>query len=185
MPLDDFTPRLADRLKRLRQEAGWSLDTLAKRSGVSRATLSRMENAEVSPSAEALGRLCAAYRLPMSRLIRMVEQGFAARIPADAQSVWHDPATGFARRLVSPPTEALRGEVIAGTLPAGARIAYDTPPVEGLEHHLILQSGRLTLTVDGTDHDLHPGDCLRYRLHGPTVFQAGAEAPADYLLFLV
>jgi transcriptional regulator with XRE-family HTH domain len=185
MPLDDLTPRLADRLKRLRQEAGWSLDTLATRSGVSRATLSRMENAEVSPSAEALGKLCAAYRMPMSRLIRMVEQDFAALVPADGQTVWHDPATGFARRTVSPPAEALRGEVIAGTLPAGARIAYDTPPVEGLEHHLVLQSGRLTLTVDGTDHVLTPGDCLRYRLRGPTAFQAGTDAPAHYLLFLV
>ena len=26
---------------------------------------------------------------------------------------------------------------------------------------------------------------LRYRLHGPTVFQAGPDAPARYLLFLV
>lgn len=185
MPLTDLTPRLADRLKRLRQDAGWSLDTLATRSGVSRATLSRMENAEVSPSAEALGKLCAAYRMPMSRLIRMVEQDFAALVPADAQTVWHDPATGFARRSISPPADALRGEVIAGTLPAGARIAYDTPPVEGLEHHLVLQSGRLTLTVDGTDHVLTPGDCLRYRLHGPTAFEAGPDAPAHYLLFLV
>lgn len=185
MSFDDLTPRLADRLRRLRQEAGWSLETLAKRSGVSRATLSRMENAEVSPSAEALGKLCAAYRMPMSRLIQMVEQDFAALVPADAQTVWHDPATGFARRSVSPPAEALRGEVIAGTLPADARIAYDTPPVDGLEHHLVMQSGSLTLTVDGTDHLLRPGDCLRYRLHGPTVFQAAADAPAHYLLFLV
>ena len=185
MLFDDLTPRLADRLKRLRQEAGWSLETLAKRSGVSRATLSRMENAEVSPSAEALGKLCAAYRMPMSRLIQMVEQDFAALVPAEVQTVWHDPATGYARRSVSPPAEALRGEVVAGTLPAGTRIAYDTPPVDGLEHHLVMQSGRLILTVGGTDHALGPGDCLRYRLHGPTVFQAGADAPAQYLLFLV
>lgn len=103
MPFDDLTPRLADRLKRLRQEAGWSLETLAKRSGLSRATLSRMENAEVSPSAEALGKLCAAYRMPMSRLIQMVEQDFAALVPAEVQTVWRDPATGYARCSVSPP----------------------------------------------------------------------------------
>lgn len=185
MPFDDLTPRLADRLRRLRQEAGWSLETLADRSGVSRATLSRMEKAEVSPSAEALGKLCAAYRMPMSRLIQMVEQDFAAKVPIEDQTVWHDPATGFARRSVSPPAEALRGEVVAGTLPAGARIGYDTPPVEGLEHHLVMQSGHLTLTVDGSEHTLEAGDCLRYRLHGPTAFQAGSSAPAQYLLFLV
>ena len=41
--------RIASRLKGLRQERGWSLDELAGRAGVSRATLSRLENAEVSP----------------------------------------------------------------------------------------------------------------------------------------
>ena len=37
---------------------------------VSRASLSRLENAEVSPTASVLGRLCAAYGLTMSRLMR-------------------------------------------------------------------------------------------------------------------
>jgi transcriptional regulator with XRE-family HTH domain len=37
--------RLAERLRALRGERGWSLDELARRSGVSRATLSRLENA--------------------------------------------------------------------------------------------------------------------------------------------
>ena len=52
--------RLAQRLRELRHERGWSLDELAARSGVSRATLSRLENNEVSPTAAVLGRLCPA-----------------------------------------------------------------------------------------------------------------------------
>ena len=52
--------QIAQRLKSLRAERDWSLDELAKRSGVSRATLSRLENAEVSPTASVLGKLCAA-----------------------------------------------------------------------------------------------------------------------------
>ncbi len=52
--------RIAQRLKGLRAERGWSLDELAGRSSVSRATLSRLENAEVSPTANVLGKLCAA-----------------------------------------------------------------------------------------------------------------------------
>ncbi len=52
--------RIAQRLKTLRAERGWSLDELAGRSEISRATLSRLENAEVSPTASALGKLAAA-----------------------------------------------------------------------------------------------------------------------------
>ncbi|WP_051556194.1 helix-turn-helix domain-containing protein [Nitratireductor aquibiodomus] len=57
---DDHTidQRIAERLRALRQERGWSLEDLATRCGVSRATLSRLENAEVSATANALGRLC-------------------------------------------------------------------------------------------------------------------------------
>ena len=65
--------QISARLRKLRAERNWSLDELARRSGVSRATLSRLENAEVSPTASVLGRLCAAYGLTMSRLMRMVE----------------------------------------------------------------------------------------------------------------
>ena len=73
-PIDtDLDRRIAQRLKALRQERGWSLDELAGLAGVSRATLSRLENADVSPTAAVLGKLCAAHGLTMSRLMMMVE----------------------------------------------------------------------------------------------------------------
>src|SRR6185437_455408 len=94
---------LAQRLKSLRAERGWSLDELARRGAVSRATLSRLENAEVSPTASVLGKLCAAYGLTMSRLMHLVEDDFAPLVRRDAQPLWTDPTIGFRRRSVSPP----------------------------------------------------------------------------------
>src|SRR5882672_8001349 len=94
---------IAQRLKDLRAERGWSLDELARRSNVSRATLSRLENAEVSPTTSVLGKLCAAYGLTMSRLMHMVEDDFAPLIRRSMQPVWIDQSIGFRRRSVSPP----------------------------------------------------------------------------------
>src|SRR5579884_2994845 len=119
---------IARRLKELRAERGWSLDELARRSNVSRATLSRLENAEVSPTASVLGRLCAAYGLTMSRLLYLVEDDFAPLIRRSAQAVWIDQASGYQRRSVSPPARALAGEVLECKLAAGTRISYDRPP---------------------------------------------------------
>ena len=65
--------RIAQRLRALRGERGWSLDELARRSAVSRATLSRLENAEVSPTTAVLGRLCSAFGLTMSRLLARLQ----------------------------------------------------------------------------------------------------------------
>lgn len=177
--------RIAQRLRELRGERGWSLDALAQRSQVSRATLSRLENAEVSPTANVLGKLCAVYGLTVSRLMQQVEDGFAPRVPPQDQPLWSDPESGLQRRSVSPPSQQLAGEVLECALPAGARIAYDAPPRPGLEHHLLLRDGHLTLTVNGQTHELQPGDCLRYQLFGPSAFETPVDSGARYLLFIV
>lgn len=184
-PDPDLDRRIAVRLKTLRQDRGWSLDDLAGRAGVSRATLSRLENAEVSPTASALGKLCAAYGMTMSRLMLMVEDDFVAWVPQHAQAVWVDESVGFRRRSVSPPAQQLAGEVLACELAPDARIAYDEPPRPGLEHHLLMLEGQLSITVDGQSHDLRPGDCLRYQLFGASVFLTPPHSGARYLLFIV
>lgn len=177
--------RLADRLRDLRADRGWSLDELARRSGASRATLSRIENGDVSPTASVLGRLCAAYGLTMSRLMHLVEDTFPPVVTASTQPVWTDPETGFRRRIVSPPAKGLSGEALDCALPAGASITYDEPPRPGLEHHLVLREGRLRVTLDARAHDLLPGDCLRYRLFGKSTFSTPDDSGARYLLFMV
>jgi transcriptional regulator with XRE-family HTH domain len=181
----DTDLRLAQRIRSLRIERGWSLDDLSGRSHVSRATLSRLENAQVSPTTSLLGKLCAAYGLPMSRLMRMVEEDFAPLVRRGEQLVWHDAGAGFHRRSVSPPAQPLAGEALECVLDPGARITYDVPPRPGLEHHLILLEGRLGVSLEGCSHDLVPGDCLRYQLFGPSAFATGADCGARYILFIV
>jgi transcriptional regulator with XRE-family HTH domain len=177
--------RIAQRLKKLRGERGWSLDELAGHSEVSRATLSRLENAEVSPTASVLGKLAAVYDLTISRLLHLVEDDFAPLIRRDAQPVWNDPGTGFKRRSVSPPAQTLSAEVLECTLEPGTRITYDEPPRCGLEHHLLLTEGQLDITVDGRSHALRPGDCLRYQLFGASTFATPSDAGAKYILVVV
>ena len=177
--------RIAQRLRALRAERAWSLDDLAKRSAVSRATLSRLENGEVSPTASALGKLCGAYGMTMSRLMLMVEDGFAPLMRRAAQPVWADPSIGFRRRSVSPPAQSLAAEMLECELDPGVRIAYEVPPRQGLEHHLLLLEGRLEVTLEGETHALRPGDCLRYRLSGPSAFATPEKSGARYVLCIL
>ncbi len=177
--------KIALRLRGLRAERGWSLDELATCSNVSRATLSRLENADVSPTTSVLGKLCAAYGLTMSRLMHLVEDDFAPLVRRTAQGVWADPEIGFRRRSVSPPAQTLAGEVLECELDPGTRITYDQPPRRGLEHHLLLLEGQLSITVNGQTHELRPGDCLRYQLAGPSAFATPERRGAKYILFIV
>ena len=177
--------QIAHRLKILRAERGWSLDELAERSQVSRSTLSRLENAEVSPTASVLGRLCAAYGLTLSRLMRLMEDDHLPLVRRAEQLLWADASAGFRRRSVSPPARTLAGEVLECELDPGTRIDYPASPRPGLEHHLVLLEGALRMEIEGRSHDLRPGDCLRYQLSGTSAFITPARRGARYLLFIV
>jgi transcriptional regulator with XRE-family HTH domain len=177
--------RIAQRLARLRGERGWSLEALAERTGISRATLSRLERSELSPTAAMLGKLCTVYGWTLSRLMAEAETRPPTLVPAGEQTAWTDPGSGYRRLVVSPPAPGLRGELVEVRIPAGSSVSFDASPVPGLEHHLWMLEGTLTLDVEGATFRLRAGDCLRYVLAGPTRFQATGRRDARYLVAMV
>lgn len=177
--------QIARRLSSLRAKRGWTLDELADRTGISRASLSRLERCELSPTATMLFNLCGQYGWTLSRLMVEAEGGPPSVVRAKDQVTWKDPESGYVRRVVSPPHSSLRGELVKISLPAGSSIAYDTPTVPGLEHHLWMLEGLLSLEVDGIELQLRKGDCVRYVLSSPTRFTCKGKHSARYLVSLV
>ncbi|MET9381293.1 XRE family transcriptional regulator [Streptomyces sp. NPDC002928] len=182
---DPVDSRLGARLAELRAERGWSLGELAERSGVSKSTLSRAERAEISPTASLLNRLCGVYGRTMSQLLSEIEAEPELLVRAAEQPVWEDRASGFVRRSVSPPHPGLRAELVEGWLAAGADIAYDRPPVPGLEQHIWVLEGALDVTAQDDEHHLDAGDCLRLRVWGPTRFRCAGSDEVRYALAVV
>lgn len=176
--------RLAERLSMLRQQQGWSLDDLARQSEISRATLSRIERGETSPTAAVLGKLSSVYGLTMSRLLSEMAEETPEMIRHDQQNVWIDQQTGFHRRSISPPAQQYRAEFIEGRLQSGATINYDAPPTAGLEHHLWMLDGVLEYSLGTRQFHLEKGDCLRFRLFGSSSFYAPGPGEAHYTLVI-
>ena len=177
--------RIARRLARLRAERGWSLEALSERTGISRATLSRLERSELSPTAAMLGKLCTVYGWTLSRFMAEAETRPPNLVPAAAQPEWKDPGSGYRRRVVSPPGPGLRGELVEVRMPAGASVSFDASPVAGLEHHLWMLEGSLNLEIEGSFFQLRVGDSLRYVLAGPARFQSTGKRAARYVLAMV
>ena len=175
--------KLASHLRGLRETHDMTLAVLAERSGLSRATLSRIENADVSPTAETLGLLATVYALPISQLLSPLQQGFQPVLRPGEQSVWRDPSHKFMRRSVSPSNGQLSVELIEGKLGPEQLITYATPAIPGQEHHVYVLSGQMQITVEGNAHDLRPGDCLRYILFGETIFKT-SDASCRYVIAL-
>ncbi len=64
-----MSQRIASRIRLERDARGWSLAELAERAGVSKATISNIERADVSPTAVVLVRLAAAFDLTLAGLM--------------------------------------------------------------------------------------------------------------------
>jgi quercetin dioxygenase-like cupin family protein len=175
----DIERRIARRLARLRAERKWSLEALAERTGIA-APRCRGWSAELSPPRCWAG--CAPYgwtsRSPKPRRAPNL-------VPARDQAEWKDSESRYRRRIVSPPLSGFRGELVEVRMPAGASVSFDTSPIAGLEHHLWMLEGTLTLDVEGSPFWLRTGDCLRYVLAGSTRFKNPGKREARYLVAMV
>ena len=78
-------------IRNLRENRELTLADLTTLTGVSRASLSRIENGDVSPTAETLGRLATALETPISQLISPLEHIFEPLVTKNNQPVWIDP----------------------------------------------------------------------------------------------
>lgn len=176
---------LARRLTELRRARNWPLEELAAVSGISRATLSRIERGDTSPTAAVLGKLASSFGLSMAELFGASSETVERHLPKSKQPVWQDPETGFLRRSLTPAANGFRGTVIEGVLPAGATISYAAPPIPDLEHHLVLLEGNLRCTLGSEVYDLDPGDALRFRLTTANSYHASGQSSARYLLTVI
>jgi hypothetical protein len=91
------------------------------------------------------------------------------------------------RRHRTPPGFPSPVELVEVVLPAGARVAYDTPGTPravGIGQQVWVLEGRLELAVGGATHRLDAGDCLAMRLEGPVAFRNPADRDARYLVAL-
>ncbi|MEJ7805597.1 MAG: helix-turn-helix transcriptional regulator, partial [Telluria sp.] len=74
--IEDRTGKqIAQRIKLERDARNWSLAELAERAGVAKATISKLEREEVSPTAVILVRLATAFDLTLAGLLLRAERG--------------------------------------------------------------------------------------------------------------
>jgi transcriptional regulator with XRE-family HTH domain len=162
---------------------GWSLAELAERSGVSKATISKIERDEVSPTAVILVRLAGAFELTLAGLLLRAEGEGERLSRAVDQPVWRDPATGYRRRQVfCRPDHPL--EITQIELPAGQRVVFPASSYAHIRQAVWVQSGELVILEGGDRHVLRAGDCLGFGPPSEVILANETAAPCTYLVVL-
>lgn len=181
--VDETTASIARRLRLERDARGWSLADLAERSGVAKATISKIEREEMSPTAVTLVRLAGAFDLTLAGLLLRAEGGAERLSRAADQPTWRDPETGYLRRQVfSRPDHPV--EVARIELPAGQHVVMPASSYAHIRQAVWVQSGELVILEDGERHVLGAGDCLGFGPPCDVTFANETAVPCTYVVVL-
>ncbi len=158
------------RLRRVREQRGLTLTEVADRTGISKSTLSRLENGQRKASLELLLPLGRTYRVPLDDLVGAPQVG--------------DPRIRLTPRRVHGRT------VLPLTRPGGIQAwkilvpTTQSDPVprthDGFEWLYVL-SGRLRLVLGDRDLVLGPGEAAEFDTQAPHWFGSTGDEPAEVL----
>jgi transcriptional regulator with XRE-family HTH domain len=146
-------------VRRFRAERGLSLGELARRSGLSKQTLSKVEQGEGNPTVETLSMVGAALDVSPRRLL--TEWGTPVHLQRHADATWEETAGGATRFL-----DQLYGSGYVHT--HLLRLDKDRTPVDGdvhppgALHHFYVVTGQLRTGPVRDPVDLAAGDYIRF-----------------------
>jgi transcriptional regulator with XRE-family HTH domain len=168
---------IAQRVREYRQQLGLTVAQLAALSGLSKGMLSKMENAQASPSLATLARLSTALAVPITAFFRGLDEERDVLYVKAGQGldiVHKASRAGHRYQLLG----SMRGpntrmEPVLVTLMERYEVfpAYQHPGTE----LIYMLSGRMEYACGGATYPLDPGDALQFNgevTHGPAALLA-------------
>jgi transcriptional regulator with XRE-family HTH domain len=170
---------LAANLRRLRIARHLSLSELARATGMSKATLSGIENARANPTIDTLATLAGALRVPIGELLEELSLGDLRVVRA----IKHPAADrdGIARRLLDGLAPSGSIDVSEIALPA-RHVQEARPMARGSRAHVYVVEGKLIAgPVEGST-ELGAGDYASFPADVPHLYETGRDGARALLL---
>ena len=164
--IDSEIARISARIRRWREDAGLTLQQLAKRSGLATSTVQKVETGQMIPSVAVLLKLSHGLGRRPTELISEGDTDLDVSWTRATERV----RTGDEKRMI---VERLSGELLQPSLEmwrirlqpdassGSAPIRYDG------EELVVCEEGQLVLTVGGDEYALEAGDSLHFKAHLP------------------
>ncbi|MEU8708006.1 XRE family transcriptional regulator [Streptomyces sp. NPDC048565] len=171
-PASSTAAAVGAQIRRRREQRGMSGSELARRAGLSKATLSQLEAGKGNPTIETLDALAVALRIPLTDLLTR-DTGPGPVLVPGTTAVEGEVGRELLRRISSgnsleiwrlrmPPNTELNG----------------VPHATGTVEHLLVASGHVTAGPADTPRNLSAGDLLAFAGDAPHIYRTGTD-PAD------
>lgn len=151
---------VARNIRRYRQERALSLGELARRSGLSKQTLSKIEQGVGNPTVETLALLAAALDVPARRLL--TEFGTPVYLQAEDDAVWSNGTSGLERLLDETYGSGYVRTMVLRLQRTSSEPALVEPQPPGTLVHLYMITGRLRTGPVSDPVDVKAGDFVRF-----------------------
>lgn len=179
-PALDLT-ELGRRVKALRRQRQLSLEALADRSGVSVSMLSTVERGQKVPSILVMSQIATALDTSIGRLVDEEKKPRVIVMRAADRRVIND-ATGMERWSLSPVLPGIEFELVRITLAPGVDAGRFPPHRRGSREYLAVETGTLTLVLDGTEYALGPGDSIYHEGDCEHGYRNDSDTPCAYYI---
>ncbi len=180
---DSLEQKLGRRIQDLRLKQRLTLEKLAEFSGVSRAMLSQIERGEKNPTVSVAVKIAKALGVNLFHLIGESEEHRKVKIlPKEQQLSIKNPATNFEQRLLSPTFENRHLEIMRHLIPEKIGSGDLPPSHKGVEKYLIVEKGKLKVTLDGETYLLAQGDAMYFEGNVPHRYENAGRGVCSYLI---
>jgi XRE family transcriptional regulator, regulator of sulfur utilization len=168
---DETTPealqaKVAENLKVFRKDRGWTLDDLARRSGVSRAMLSQIEARKTNPTIAVLWKISTAFGLNFSSMLGEDPGRDVTLIRREEMQVLASADQKFQSRPLFPRSAKRKAELYELKLAPGGK-SEGPPHPPGTRENLVVVRGTVTIRVNGTAYEVAEGDAIDFAADVP------------------
>jgi transcriptional regulator with XRE-family HTH domain len=182
---DVILTRIAQAIRRRREEMGLTVRALASRSGVSSSMISDVERAAKSPTISTLAALSEALEMPLSALVES-RQPARMRVVKAAERQWLvEPATGAKRDRFAPAVAGSDVEFSRYVVPPRTLAGPFPAHAPGTIEHVYLTAGTVRVTLGDDVADLEAGDSCSCYADAPHAFDNREGKVAAELIIVV
>ncbi|WP_431222524.1 helix-turn-helix domain-containing protein [Serratia sp. L9] len=178
--MQDLSSHLAQTLKTLREQRGWSLSQAADKTGVSKAMLGQIERRESSPTVATLWKIATGFNVAFSAFLEAAPWQQTAMLHRYGELPTFKQDNADMRVVPLFPFDRQLGfDMFVIDLAPGA-LSESSPHEAGVIEHVIVINGQLELAINGVWHSLTQGEAMRFQADCPHGYRNASSAPVRF-----